>query len=91
VRMLRHLRSYKRMRRFTGGFSLRVPVSDVNWHSSLKVRELEGRCTISSVHCAQQRKERLILVDRKCLPIAKRPASRWKIKAESPDFSNEWF
>src|SRR5215208_6157500 len=46
----------------------------MNRHTSTEVRQGEIRLAVAPVGCSKQREERLVLVDRQELAIAKRPA-----------------
>src|ERR687887_268893 len=51
--------------------------------------EAADRLTVAAEGCAQQREQRLILVDRQQLAVAQRPALRREVEAHDPDLRQE--
>jgi len=66
-------------------------LSDVHRGSASQIRQREGGSPVATVHRAQQRKQRLILVDRQQLTVAGRPTPGRIAKAEGPDLADERF
>lgn len=89
VSVSRHFRSGERMRILARGLPLRVAIPHAYGHTTLEVGESERGPAITTVSGAQERKERLILIDRQELPIAERPALGRKAKGEECKLSNE--
>ena len=58
---------------------------------SLEIWQREVGLAIPAVGRAQQREERLVLVDRQLLSVAERPALRGEVEAHDFDFAKEWF
>src|SRR5207237_2679743 len=72
-------------------FAESVAVPYVNRDISLKIWQPEGRLAIAAVGRAEQREERLVLVDRQQLPVTHRPAFRREIETHDPNLGKEWF
>jgi hypothetical protein len=70
--------------------SLEETAALMNRNAAAKVRQRKINATIASVSRTQQRKERLVLIDRQELAVAESPTLRRKIKTNNLDFSQEW-
>src|SRR5947207_5648340 len=91
MNMRRQFRNRQRMRLLTGLFAQRVAVAGVNRRSALQVRQGKIGLAVPAISRAEQRKERLVLVDRQQLPIAQRPAFRRELETHDSDFAQEGF
>src|SRR5437588_11261334 len=89
--MRRQLGDRERMRLLASSLAERVTTAHVNRRTSLQVWQPEVNAPIAAVGCAEQTEERLILIDRQKLPVAERPALRWKHETHDSDFRQEWF
>src|ERR1051326_2430674 len=69
----------------------RVAVAHVDGDLAPQVRQVEGGLPVAAVGRAEQREERLVLVDGEGLAVAQRPALRGKVKADDLDLTQEWF
>src|ERR1051325_2240402 len=69
----------------------RVAVAHMDGHLPAQVRQRERRLPVAAVGCAEQRKERLILIDRQGLSVAQRPALRGEVKTHDFDLTQERF
>ena len=79
------------MRCLSTALTLGKAVADVEWHAPLEIRQREVDPPVATVSGAQQRKERLVLIDGQQLSVAQRPAFRRKAEGEYPDLAKEWF
>src|ERR1700731_4605884 len=85
----RQLRDRKSVILLASFFTLYV-VSEVNRHMPLQVWERKVRLTIAAVHRAEEREERLVLVNWQELAVAERPISGGKVPGDDFYFANEW-
>jgi hypothetical protein len=72
-------------------FPQRVALAHVDGYSPTKIGERKSGLPVTAVSCAQQRKERLILVDWEKLTITLRPALRREIESHDPNFAKKRF
>src|SRR5438552_17878965 len=84
MRVGRHLTHAEGMTLRTGPLTLSVTVADVNRDPALQIRQSKIHSPVTAIHGPQQRKQRLVLIDRHQLSIAHGPALRRKIKTENP-------
>src|ERR1035438_6351518 len=70
------------------GLAQNDAVADMHRHAPLQIRQSEVSLSIAAIGRAENRKQRLILVDRQQLAIAKRPALGREVERENPDFAN---
>lgn len=63
----------------------------VHWHPPSQIRKSKCRSPVAAVDRSKKCKQGGILRDRQELPIAERPSSRRKIKAEGLNLANERF
>jgi hypothetical protein len=73
-----------------GGFTQRVGVAHVDRNAAAQVGKREVGLPVASVAGAQEREQRLVLVDGQELPIAQRPAFGWKVERDDLDLAQEW-
>ena len=59
--------------------------------AALSVREGEGGLTVAPKGRAEQREQRLILVNRQQLPVALRPSLRCEVEGHDADFAQKGF
>src|SRR5438552_11176080 len=90
MHMRRNLVNRQRMCLFATGLAEDDSTADVDWHLGLQIRQAKGDPAVAAVGRAQQREERLVLVDGQELPVALRPAFRGEIEADYFDFAEEW-
>ena len=69
----------------------REAAADVDRRPALQVRQGEVRLPVPAEGGAEQREQRLVLVDRQELPVAQRPALRGEHEAHDPDLRQERF
>src|SRR5215210_2949383 len=81
----------KCVRLLAASFAERVPAADVNRCAPAQIRQREVHPPVSAEGRAEQREERLVLVDRKELTVAQGPALRSKDEAHDSDFRQKWF
>src|SRR4051794_20638605 len=55
-----------------------------------QVRQRERRLAVTAIHRAEQREQRLVLVDRQKLAVAERPALGREIPRNNFDFTQIW-
>lgn len=91
VRMLRHFRGGEGVGGLAAGLSQVNPVSDMEWNATLEIRQREVCPPVSTVSGAQDRKERLILIDGQQGAIAHRPALGRESERENFYFTKKWF
>src|SRR4051812_18369742 len=72
-------------------FAERVAAADVNGRPCPQVRKREVDSAIAAESRAQQREERLVLVDGQELAVAQGPSLRGKHEAHDPDFRQKRF
>ncbi len=65
--------------------------ADMNWRAAPHVGEGKTRLSVAAVGCAEERVERLVLVDGQDLPITKGPPTRREVKAYDFDLSEKRF
>src|SRR5687768_822991 len=68
-----------------------MPAADVDRGSSALVGQREVHAAVTAERRAEEREERLVLVDRQQLPIALRPSFRREDETHNPDFGKEGF
>src|SRR5438477_3188497 len=91
MEMLRHFALCQRMARLAAPLALYGEAAAyVNRHTASQVGKGKGCLPVAAIHRAQQREERLILVDGKQLPIAKRPPLWRKVPTDYLDFTHKW-
>ena len=83
----RYLGNRERVGLLTAALTQGMPAADMDGRASAQVGQPEIHPSIAAIGGAQQRKERLILVDRQELPISQRPAFRCKNEGEEPDLT----
>src|SRR5687767_5301190 len=91
MNMRRQLRDRKRVRLLAALFTEGMPTADVDRGASALVRQGKVDAPVAAECRAEQREERLVLVDRQQLPVAERPAFRGENKTHDPDFRQEGF
>src|SRR6266496_2523265 len=69
----------------------RVPATDMNRHPATKIGQGEIHAPITAERGTEQTEQRLVLVNRQKLSIAKRPTLGRKNKAHDSDFRKKWF
>jgi hypothetical protein len=74
----------ERVRLLPSPFSQRMATTDMDWCPSTKIGKPEVHAAIAAERGAKERKQALILVDRKKLTVAKRPSFRRKDEAHDP-------
>src|SRR2546421_10889395 len=89
--MRRYLRDRQRVRLLAAFFAKRMALTHVNWHPRPEIGQAEVHPTVASIGGAEEGKERLVLVDRQELPVAKRPAFRREGKTHDSYFGKERF
>ena len=55
-----------------------------------QVGQREVGLPVAAIHGAEEREERLVLVDRQQLPVTERPAFRRKDERHNSDFGKKW-
>src|SRR5438552_142278 len=68
-----------------------MALAHVQRGAALQVRQAEVDAAVSAIGGAEQREERLILIDWQELAIAHRPALRRKVEGHTFQFREEWF
>src|SRR6266571_6519721 len=76
---------------FAASLTQRVAAADMDRHPALQIRQREIDAAITAISSAQQRKQRLVLVDGQQLAVTQSPALRRKVKTKDLDFGQEWF
>jgi hypothetical protein len=81
----------QRVRLLAAAFAERMSAADVDRRSTPQIGQSEVGASIATETRAEQRKQRLVLVDRHELAVAHRPAFRRKRERHDPDFGQERF
>src|SRR4051794_29653620 len=68
-----------------------VAATHVDWRPALEVRQGEVHPSVAAERRAQQREQRLVLIDGQQLPVAKSPPLRRKGEAHDADLGQERF
>src|SRR5215211_5450047 len=68
-----------------------MPVTDVDRRRALEVRQGEGHPPVAAERRAQQREQRLVLINRQELPVAESPPLRRKTETHNSDLGQERF
>src|SRR4051794_13334097 len=79
------------MRLLAASLAEPMPVTDVDRRPALEVRQGEVHPSVAAERSAEQREQRLVLVDGQELPVAEGPPLRRKDKAHDSDLGQEWF
>lgn len=79
-----HFRQQQGMAQFPADLALDETGTPMNGDPGLQIGKLEGRLPVSPIHRSQNCKQRLVLVDRQGLAIAKRPTLWGEIECEDP-------
>ena len=89
--MGRHLVQAERMEFLAtdGADLVSLLASHVHRRAALQIGKGKGLGAIAAIGSADQREQRLVLVDRHSLTVAKRPAFRGKSKGNDSDFGNK--
>src|ERR1700675_1052855 len=89
--MRRSLRDCHSVSRLAGGFAQHMSVAHMHRYAALQIRQREGRDSVTAIRRAQQRKQRLILIDGHQLTVTQRPTFGCKPESEDPDLGKKWF
>src|SRR5437016_1064873 len=79
------------MRLLAALFAEGVAATDVNRDIALKVGQREIHPPVAAIGGAEEREQRLVLIDRQELPVAQRPALGGEAKGHDADFGEKWF
>src|SRR5436305_5639876 len=79
------------MRLLAAALAERVAAAHVDGHAAAKIRQSEIDPAVAAIRRAEQRKQRLILIDGQKLPVAERPALRREGERHNANFRKEWF
>src|SRR5262249_17029505 len=71
-------------------FAQRVTAADVDRHPRLQIGQGEVHAPVAAERGAEQREQRLVLIDGQQLPVAQSPALGGKTKRKDSDFRQEW-
>ena len=91
VRVRRQLGDRQRVRLLAAALAERVAAADVDRRAAAQVGQREVDPAVAAEGRAEQREQRLVLVDRQQLPVAQRPALGREDEGHDPDFGQEWF
>ena len=80
MRVLRHFRNRKRVRLLAAFLAQRVTAADVDRRAAAQVGQREIDSSIAAKGRAQQREQRLVLIDGQELAVTQRPALRREIR-----------
>ena len=91
VRVRRHLRGGQRMAFLSASLAERTrgaprALAEMDRRARAQVGQGERGLPVAAVRRAQQREERLVLVDRQHLPVAERPSLRREVEGDDADF-----
>ncbi len=89
--MRRHFVAVQSMGLLAAFLAAREILALMNRYVSLKIRQPEIHASVAAVGRAEQREERLVLIDRYQLLVAKRPTLWREAEAHDSDFGKEWF
>src|SRR5687768_7371655 len=81
----------KGVRLLAGSFAERVAAADVDRRSAPKIGQREVHPSVATEGRAEERKERLVLIDWEELSIAERPAFGREHEAHDADFGEKGF
>src|SRR5215510_11499660 len=87
--MWRHLVCRQRHRLLTRRLPQWMLSAEVNWSAATQIGERESSAPVAAVGSAQNREERLVLIDRQHLPVTHRPAFRCEVKADHSDLGEK--
>lgn len=85
VRMLRQLLNIYRGALRPGPFTKVVGSAEMDRNAATEIRQREIGLSVTTISGSQQRKQRLILIDREELPVGKCPAFRREIETYHSD------
>jgi hypothetical protein len=91
VRLRRHLGDRECLALLAGPLAECVAAASMDGRSALQVRQRERGLSIAAKGGAQQREQRLAVVDRRQLPVAQRSSPRLVPEGHDPDLGKEWF
>ena len=86
----RHFRDVQGMRAFAAELAQGDAIAHVHGRAALQVRQSEVHSAVAAVGGAQNRKQRLVLVDGLQLSVAERPSLGRKIPTDDFDFGQKW-
>src|SRR5829696_3852046 len=91
MRVRRYFGYGERVSLLTASFTKGVTTADVDRRPSANIGEGEVHATIAAERCTQQRKQGLVLVNGKKLPVTKSPAFGGKHETHDSYFRQEGF
>src|SRR4051794_38473998 len=87
--MRRYFGDAQRMSLLATALTQRVAASDVDRQAALEVRQRKVRLPVAAEGRAEQREQRLVLIDRQELTVRQRPSLRREDEAHNPDLGQE--
>src|SRR5437588_2462859 len=89
--MRRDFRNGQRVALLAAALAARMSAAHMDRRAALKVRQAEVHPPVAAIGRAEQREQRLVLVDRQQLPVAQRPTLRREAEGHDPDLRQKWF
>src|SRR5438309_1686185 len=86
MNMLRHFRNSHRMRLLAAFLAQDKALTEMNRHLATEVRQREIDAPVAAIGSAEQGEQRLVLVDRQQLAVAKCPPLGGEVERHDPEF-----
>src|SRR5215213_7807522 len=90
MRVRRQLRNRQRVRLLATPLAQGMSAAHMNWRAPAVVGKRKVHAPVTAEGRAEQREQRLVLVDRQELPVAQRPALGSEDEGHDPDFRQKW-